>query len=271
MESKRATRPVHFFLIESSAPFPHLASPLPALDTAPTEARTSRDMYHPTYTPTNVMPRDEKGRSKSPPRVPKPSSLASSSRPVPLSARPAAAATKPGSNGDRPLAYSLEKSDAANRGEEGLGGEPFETYAGDLRELVAALREVLKEVEEDEGGEGEEGEESASEKLSEAVRVAKAFFRAQIRVCGEAEKRSLAELKSAVQPLILLEERKEERRRRRDAGAEEDGEEEETGGEKKVPGRLSAEIAKSASRGLDATMAVLLVEEEAAREKGLLH
>lgn len=239
-------------------------------------------MYHPTYTPTNVMPREEKGRNKSPPRVAKPSSLAAASaaRPVPLSARVEAKPIGSG-NGDRLLAHSFEKSDtsaaaSAGAGEEGLGGEPFGAYCDDVRELVAALCQALKQEEdaaEGGGGGGGGGDEEECEKLSEVVSVTRAFFHQQLRLAGDAERRSLAELKSAVQPLLLLEERKEERRRRRNAGAEggEAAEEEEAAEGKKREGRLSAELAKAVRRGLDATLAVLLVEEDAAREKGLLH
>ena len=235
--------------------------------------------FHPTYTP--VPRRDderhEKHRSKSPPpRAPKPvSSLASSaSRPVPVQAR----ATKPrGTDGERPLAYSLEK-DASGEKEEGLGGEPFATYADDVRELVAALQRALKEEEEEaEGGEagsegGEKEEEKESKKssrrrLSEAVSVTRAFLHQQLRLAGDAERRSLAELRSAVKNLFLFEDVREERRRKREAGAEEE-EGEGEGGESE---KLSEELKKGVRRGLESTLAVLLVEEEAAREKGLLH
>jgi len=250
--------------------------------------------FHPTFTP---VPRtsDEKHRSKSPPpRAPKPTaplaSSASASRPVPV--QNARATKPPATTDERPLAFSLEKDSGGHasgaggggRKDEGLGGEPFATYADDVRELVAALQRALKEEEEEEEREqGEKGPEKS--KLSEAASVTRAFLHQQLRLAGDAERRSLAELRGAVRNLLPFEERREElrrRRRRREAGAaaeeEEGGEEGKQGGEQQhqqqheqQPERLSEELKKEVRRGLEATLAVLLVEEESAREKGLLH
>ena len=252
----------------------------------PTQKSSSFPMaFHPTYTP---VPRrdDEKHRSKSPPpRVPKPTAtapLASASRHVPIH-QALQHHSRPGIDGERPLAYSLDITGAAGGEEEGLGGEPFATYADDVRELVAALQGALNEgggeaEEEQEGGDDEGGREegdregaSSGKRLSEAVSVTRAFLHQQLRLAGDAERRSLAELRSAVKNLCLFEDGREGWRRRREAGGvgEEGGGG--GGGDKEQPERLSEELKKEVRRGLESTLAVLLVEEEAAREKGLLH
>ena len=191
--------------------------------------------------------------------------------------------SRPGIDGERPLAYSLDITGAAGGEEEGLGGEPFATYADDVRELVAALQRALNEgggeaEEEQEGGDDEGGREegdregaSSGKRLSEAVSVTRAFLHQQLRLAGDAERRSLAELRSAVKNLCLFEDGREGWRRRREAGGvgEEGGGG--GGGDKEQPERLSEELKKEVRRGLESTLAVLLVEEEAAREKGLLH
>ena len=234
--------------------------------------------FHPTFTP---VPRtsDEKHRSKSPPpRAPKPagtaplsSASASAARPVPVHL--ARATNPPGTDGE-PLAVSLEKESGAGAGgeEKGLGGEPFATYADDVRELVAALQRALKEEEEEEGKE-EESREKKNNKLTEAASVARAFLHQQLRLAGDAERRSLAELKGAVKGLLLFEDRREElrRRRQREAGAAEEAEEEKEEEKEKQTERLPEELRREVRRGLKSTLAVLLVEEESAREKGLLH
>ena len=236
-------------------------------------------MFHPpgpTFTPASGLAREEqqgRRRSKSPPpRVAKP-------LPKPLPATLAAKATNNNNNAFGDVASGQQQRAAAAGAaagpgpEESLGGEPFATYADDVRELVSALQRALKdkdkEEEEEEETEGEEEKKKGNSKLSEAVSVTRAFLHQQLRLAGEQERKSLAELKNAVRPLISREEEREGRRRRREAGAEEEEEEKGEGEGEEPP--LSAELLSQTKRGLEATLAVLLVEEEAARDKGLLH